>query len=176
MTLSLSLSLSLSRSLSHMTFSISALVFARDFYIKSISEDGGLTWVDGWNQGQYRKFHIIIFLSSILHWPLPSIDKVPGGSVVGLHRNSYKPITNMAWVRAQLCKLQKGCTRLATASDKVYQLLVHGRWFCLASSISKTGRHDIAEILLKVALNTTNQIKHWLLYCKKDRWTDKLRK
>jgi hypothetical protein len=47
-------------------------------------------------------------------------------------------------------------------SDKVYQLLVHGRWFSPgtpASSITKTGRHDIAEILLKVALNTINQIK-----------------
>jgi hypothetical protein len=27
------------------------------------------------------------------------------------------------------------------------------------SSITKTGRHDIAEILLKVALDTINQIK-----------------
>jgi uncharacterized protein YdeI (YjbR/CyaY-like superfamily) len=35
-------------------------------------------------------------------------------------------------------------------------LLAHGRWFSLgtpASSTTKTGRHDIAEILLKVALN-----------------------
>jgi hypothetical protein len=33
-----------------------------------------------------------------------------------------------------------------------------------ASSTTKTGRHDIAEILLKVALNTKNQsIKHsWI--------------
>ena len=46
----------------------------------------------------------------------------------------------------------KQCTRLAGASDKVYQLLVHGQWFSLASSTTKTGRHDIAEILLKVAL------------------------
>ena len=55
---------------------------------------------------------------------------------------------------------QKGCTRLAAASDKVYQLLAHGRWFSPgtpASSTTKTGRHDIAEILLKVALNTKNQ-------------------
>ena len=80
--------------------------------------------------------------------------------VVGLPNNSYKPITNTAWVRARLCKLQKGCTRLAAASDKVYQLLVHGRWFfpaIPAFSTTKTGRHDIAEILLKVALNTKNQ-------------------
>jgi len=41
-----------------------------------------------------------------------------------------------------------------------YQLLAHGWWFSpgtLASSTTKTGRHDIAEILLKVALNTKNQ-------------------
>jgi hypothetical protein len=44
-------------------------------------------------------------------------------------------------------------------ADKVYQLLAHGRWFSPgtpASSTTKTGRHDIAEILLKVALNTIN--------------------
>ena len=45
--------------------------------------------------------------------------------VVELPNNLYKPITNTAWVRARLYKLQKGCTRLATASDKVYQLLVN---------------------------------------------------
>jgi hypothetical protein len=45
-----------------------------------------------------------------------------------------------------------GCTRLAAASDTVYQLLAHGRWFSPAFSTTKTGRHDIAEILLKVAL------------------------
>jgi hypothetical protein len=50
---------------------------------------------------------------------------------------------------------KKGCTRLAAASVKVYQLLAHGQWFSLsnpASSTTKTGCHDIAEILLKVAL------------------------
>jgi hypothetical protein len=38
-----------------------------------------------------------------------------------------------------------------------YQLLAYGRWFspgAPASPANKTGRHDIAEILLKVALNT----------------------
>jgi hypothetical protein len=41
--------------------------------------------------------------------------------------------------------------------SKVYQLLAHGRWFSPASSTTKTGRHDISEILLKLALNTKNQ-------------------
>jgi hypothetical protein len=41
-------------------------------------------------------------------------------------------------------------------------LLAHGRWFSPgtpASSTTKTGRHDIAEILLKVVLNTKNKKK-----------------
>jgi hypothetical protein len=43
---------------------------------------------------------------------------------------------------------------------KFCQLLAHGRWFSPstpASSTTKIGRHDIAEILLKVALSTKNQ-------------------
>jgi hypothetical protein len=55
------------------------------------------------------------------------------------------------------------------ASDKAYQLLAHGWWFSPgtpASSTTKTGRHDIAEILLKVELNTKNQptIKRYVKY------------
>ena len=90
-------------------------------------------------------------------------EERPSGSMsqaVGLPNNSYKPITNTAWVRTRLCKLQKGCTRLSTASDTVYQLLAHGRWFSTgtpASSTTKTGRHEIAEKLLKVALNKTKK-------------------
>jgi hypothetical protein len=56
----------------------------------------------------------------------------------------------------------QGCTRLAAASEKVYQLLAHCRWFSPGTPTScttKTVRHDIAEILLKVALSTINQIK-----------------
>jgi hypothetical protein len=67
----------------------------------------------------------------------------------------------MAWVRARLCKLQKQCIRLTAASENVYELLAHGRWFSPgtpASSTTKTGRHDIAEIFLKVALSTIKSI------------------
>jgi hypothetical protein len=58
---------------------------------------------------------------------------------------------------------KKGCIRRAAASDKVYQLLAHGRLFSPgtpASSTTKTGRHDIDETLLKVALKhqKSNQI------------------
>ena len=54
--------------------------------------------------------------------------------------------------------IAKGDNRFRSL-DKVYQLLAHGRWFSPASSTTKTGRHDIAEILLKMALNTpTNHL------------------
>jgi hypothetical protein len=45
---------------------------------------------------------------------------------------------------------KKGCTRLAAASDKVYQLHAHGRWFSPGI---------LAEVLPKVALSTKIQIK-----------------
>jgi hypothetical protein len=48
---------------------------------------------------------------------------------------------------------KKECTRLAVVSDKVYQLLPHGRQFSPgtpASSTTKTGHHDVAEMLLKM--------------------------
>ena len=51
------------------------------------------------------------------------------------------------------CKQKQGY-RLSV-SDKVYQSLAYGRWFSSSTpafSTTKTGRHDIAEILLKVAL------------------------
>jgi hypothetical protein len=63
-------------------------------------------------------------------------------------------------VHARLCKLQKRVHSTAVASDQVYQLLAHGWWLSPgtpASSTTKAGRHDIAEILLKVVLNTKNQ-------------------
>ena len=72
---------------------------------------------------------------------------------VGLPNNSYKPITGFV-------NYKKRCSRLAAASDKVYQLVSHGRWFSASthvSSTNKTDRHDIAELLLKVVLNTINQ-------------------
>ena len=74
-----------------------------------------------------------------------------------------------ACVRVRLCKLQKWCSRLAAANEKAYKLLAQGRWFSSGtpvSSTTKTGRRDIAEILLKVALkhnksiNQSRQVVH----------------
>ena len=60
----------------------------------------------------------------------------------------------------RLCKLQK--IGALDSQPQVYQLFVHDRWFSPGtpvSSTTKTGRHNIAEILLKAALNTIIQIK-----------------
>ena len=46
-----------------------------------------------------------------------------------------------------------------TLCDQVCQWLSTGWWFSPISSTNKTDRHDITEILLKVALNTINQTK-----------------
>ena len=50
------------------------------------------------------------------------------------------------------------------SQPQVINLLAHGRWFSPGTTTSfttKTGCHDIAEILLKVVLNTKNQIILW---------------
>jgi hypothetical protein len=62
--------------------------------------------------------------------------------------------TLMLWVRISI---RARCTTLC---DKVCQWLTTARWFSpepLVSSTNKTDLHDIAEILLKVALSTINQ-------------------
>ena len=61
-----------------------------------------------------------------------------------------------------------------TLYDKVCQLRAAGQWFSwgtLVSSTNKTDRHDITEILLKVALNTitiTPEINAYMEVCEFD--------
>jgi hypothetical protein len=69
--------------------------------------------------------------------------------------------------QANLSYKQKVLSVLGTKlCDKVCQWLAAGQWFSsgtLISSNNKTDRHDIAERLLKVALNTICQT--YTLYC-----------
>ena len=65
----------------------------------------------------------------------------------------------MLWVRISI---RARCTTLC---DKVCQWLATGLWFSQGtpvSSTNKTDHHDIAEILLKVALNTIKQTNIYL--------------
>ena len=57
----------------------------------------------------YICVYITCIMLSILYWGCNMAS--PGGSmsyVVGLPNNSYKPITNMAWVRTRLVNYKKG--------------------------------------------------------------------
>jgi hypothetical protein len=73
------------------------------------------------------------------------------------------------WIRARLCELQK-----KVALDSQPQVIKLTSCLSIvgstpASSTTKTGRHNIAEILLKAALNTKNQIKSKLRRIEKSR-------
>ena len=101
-----------------------------------------------------------ILIKNCLTWPFANWDMIWIRSLGLTTHTSLSPIRR--GFAPGFVNYKKGCTRFAAASDKVYQLLVHDRWFSPgppASSTTKTGRHDIDEIFLKVALNTINQIK-----------------
>jgi hypothetical protein len=69
--------------------------------------------------------------------------------------------TSLSPIRRGLAPGFVNYKKYTVASDRAYQLFVHGRRFSPgtpASSNTKTGRHDIAEKLLKVALNTNKSI------------------
>jgi hypothetical protein len=69
-----------------------------------------------------------------------------------VYNQSLSPLMLWVWI-----SIRARCTTLC---DKVCQWLATGRWFSPGppvSSIRKSDRHDITEILLKVALNTIKQ-------------------
>jgi hypothetical protein len=87
---------------------------------------------------------IIIWGARVAQW-VRSLDLTAHTSLSPIRRGFAPGFVNY----------KKGCTWLPAASDKVYQLLAHGQWFSPgtpASSTTKNSHHDIAEILLKVAL------------------------
>jgi hypothetical protein len=113
----------------------------------------------------YSHHFSLLSLTSLLSAPEREVTSPSDFKIVGALQAYHQYGVGFA---PGFVNYKKGCTRLAVASDKVYQLLAHGRWFSAgtaASSTTKTCRHDIAEILLKVALNT-KKIKsfgiHWV--------------
>jgi hypothetical protein len=71
-----------------------------------------------------------------------------------IYKYTVSPLTLRVWIPLMRSLLD------TTLCDQVCQLLATGRWFSPSSpvsSINKTDRHDITEILLKVALNTITQ-------------------
>jgi hypothetical protein len=83
----------------------------------------------------------------------------PLSTIFQIYRGDQCLSPLMLWVRISI---RARCTTLC---DKVCQWLARGRWFSPCppgSSTNKTDRHDISEILLKVALNTIKQTLHHL--------------
>jgi hypothetical protein len=87
------------------------------------------------------------------------MNKSPGGSMGYLATHtSLSPIQRR--FAPDFVNYKKGALLSQPHVIKLFQLPAQGRWFSSgtpASSTTKTGRHDIADILLKVALNTNNQ-------------------
>ena len=94
-------------------------------------------------------------------------DKLPGTSWLWSYGSwIYNYLCNQClsplklWVRILLMAkfTRYNIIRIRTLYDKVYQWLATIRWFSPGTPVSftnKTDRHDITEILLKVASNTT---------------------
>jgi len=121
---------------------------------------------------------LIIYFPSIL---MSGRDRMVVGFTTSYAISPYHHSPLMLWVQISTR------TRCTTLCDKVCQWLVAGWLFSPDPPVSstnksiKTDRHDITEILLKVALNTINQpkggrrvkgvkvwnqLKIWLLYIK----------
>jgi hypothetical protein len=91
-------------------------------------------------------FHNLLTYFQILH-----VDPKQSLGVLKWHEK---------WKKIQAC-VHCQITHSQFMLIPAYQLLVYGRWFSLgtlSSSTTKTGCHDIAEILLKVALKGNKSI------------------
>ena len=137
-------------------FAIWLFVLVQTWIVKTILRHW---WTFFFNIRQLRFVKKTCVICSFYEFPMWCIhfvySRYSGGSMSKVISNSsYWPITNTKWVRSQLWKLQKRCTRLTAAIViKIYQLLADSRWFSPAFSTTKTGRHDIAEILLCLMIN-----------------------
>ena len=64
---------------------------------------------------EVKRYYIVSYILYIINPTSQKLIRGPVGSMnqVVVSNKSYKPIPNTEQVRARLCKLQKGCTRLA---------------------------------------------------------------
>ena len=100
-----------------------------------------------------KLYHIMLYTSHLSGVRTLNVSGI-GTDYMGSCKSSQHTImatTAPPDCRRKLKENNKIKRRFAAASNIVYQLLAHDRWFSpgtLASSTTKTGRHDIAEILL----------------------------
>jgi len=81
----------------------------------------------------------------------------------------WGPLTLTLWVRIHSWRSKLDITLY----DKVYRQLAAGQWFSPVSSTNKTDRHDMSDVLLKMALNTINRTQkrlHERTFLKNQEW------
>ena len=102
---------------------------------------------------QATQFWIILQISGVNWVPCRHLLQYSGVNYQSNFKGCIltKKIPNTAWVRVRLCKLQKGCFKRAAASDKVYQWLVHGRWFSPVPLIALKYFKNNLHVHLKIA-------------------------
>ena len=126
----------------------------------------GVTKALVWSIGRSSFLNIVFFTSVFFHMIFEKSILMTGTSWQWSHGNwIYNYLCNqclsplMLWVRISIT------ARCTTLCHKVCQWLAIGWWFSpgtQVSSTNKSDRHDITDILLKVALNTIKQtISKW---------------
>ena len=122
-------------------------IFSINFDFINLKSNHG---IDRFN---FNRFHFIAVISVLQYRSRQSWSYMYGSWIYNyLCNQCLSPLT--LWVRIPL---RRGVPVQNTLCDKVCQWLAAGMWFSpgtLVSSTNKTGRHNITEILLKVALNT----------------------
>ena len=133
-----------------------------------IQEDQvNLTWTAFYNREIQVQEPLVVYFF-LLKWIYPLIPTGPSWSwSYGSWIHNYlcnqclSPLKLWVWIL-----LKQGVLN-TTLCHKVSQWLATCRWFSLGtpvSSTNKTDRHDITEILLKVALSTINQSTTHILF------------
>ena len=95
----------------------------------------------------HKKEHRKLECDRLMDWQTHMKPRVPSrfADVVTKNQKEHVPIC----IVEKCFSLRYSCCILSSESTTTT-----GRWFSPVSSTNKTGRHDITEILLKVALNT----------------------
>jgi hypothetical protein len=104
---------------------------------------------------------------SIIFWHSYIVYMLYSSNVLSVPSWSW---SHGSWIHNYLCNQCPSCefelrswwgVLDTTLCDKICEWLATGRWFSPVSSTNETDRHDITEILLKVAINTITLT----LYC-----------
>jgi hypothetical protein len=119
-------------------------------------------YTPGFPGGQLNKKKV--HRNTIFRKATPSVVSGYGKRSINLNKvvATFEKHIFLSQTDSSIVNYKKGCTRLA--SDKIYQLLAHGRWFSPASCTTKIGRHDIAEILLKVYYFPAIMTHFWCIF------------